>query len=137
MYQRDFLGCGWKFPLQIDPRTGHFAMSSYEENIQESVGIILRTYQGERVMRPEFGTQTADYTFAAANDSFQESLSYDLRRQLVLQEPRIQDISVSCEQDPGADGMLKVNIAYTVRSTNNRYNHVYPFYLKPGADGTI
>lgn len=44
--QRRFLGRGVKFPLQVDPRTGKFAMVSQEEDIQEAIGIILNTVQG-------------------------------------------------------------------------------------------
>ena len=32
-------------------------------------------------------------------------------------------------------GALVVEVDYTVRSTNNRYNHVYPFYLTEGSEG--
>lgn len=132
MYSKDFLGSGLKFPLQIDPKTGKLAMMEQEDNIRESIGIILRTYRGERVMRPDFGTNTPDYAFAPSNYSMKESIAYELGRQLVLQEPRIRDIQVRCEEPSGHSGALVVEVSYTVRSTNNRYNHVYPFYASQG-----
>ena len=124
MYSKDFLGSGLKFPLQIDPKTGKLALTSQEDNIRESIGIILSTYRGERVMRPDFGTNTPDYAFAPSNYSMKESISYELSRQLVLQEPRIRDIEVNCAEPSGHSGALVVEVSYTVRSTNNRYNHV-------------
>lgn len=130
MDNRDFLGRGLSFPLRLDPRTGRFAMSSHEQSIRESVGIILGTYRGERVMRSDFGANTADYAFAPSDSSLRESIAYDLQRQLVLQEPRIQDIEVSCEEPSNQTGALVVHVAYTVRSTNNRFNQVYPFYTR-------
>ncbi|MGN0662084.1 MAG: GPW/gp25 family protein [Faecalibacterium sp.] len=130
MDNRDFLGRGLSFPLRLDPRTGRFAVSSHEQSIRESVGIILGTYRGERVMRPEFGANTADYAFAPSDSSLQESIAYDLQRQLVLQEPRIRDIEVTCEEPSCQTGTLVVHVAYTVRSTNNRFNQVYPFYTQ-------
>lgn len=132
MYNRDFLGSGLKFPLQVDPKTGRLAMSSQEDNIRESVGVILRTYRGERVMRPEFGTNTPDYAFAPSNYSMKESIAYELSRQLVVQEPRIRDVEVACQEPDGHSGALVIQVGYTVRSTNNRYNHVYPFYVDHG-----
>ena len=135
MYGKDFLGAGWKFPLQVDPRTGRIAMSSQEDNIRESIGIILRTYRGERVMRPDFGTNTPDYAFAPSNYSLKESIAYELRQQLVVQEPRVQDIAVQCDEPSGHTGALVIQVSYTVRSTNNRYNYVYPFYVDQG-EGT-
>ena len=134
MYSKDFLGSGLKFPLQIDPKTGKLALTSQEDNIRESIGIILSTYRGERVMRPDFGTNTPDYAFAPSNYSMKESIAYELSRQLVLQEPRIRDIKVNCAEPSGHSGALVVEVSYTVRSTNNRYNHVYPFYLSQGEE---
>ena len=64
MGSKDFLGSGLKFPLQIDPRTGKLAMSSHEEDIKEAVRIIIHTSIGERVMRPEFGSNVAEYAFS-------------------------------------------------------------------------
>ena len=133
MNQKDFLGSGLRFPLQIDPATGKIAMAAFEEDIQEAVSILLRTYQGERVMRPGFGTTSADYLFGSVSQNEQENMVYRLKRELQLQEPRIQNIAVSCEAPD--NGTLILHISYTVRSTNNRYNMVYPFYTIEG--GTL
>ena len=132
MYQKDFLGSGWSFPLRVDPRTGHIAMAEGEESIRQSIGIILRTYRGERVMRSDFGSSTPDYAFAPANYALKESIAYELSRQVVLQEPRVRDVQVTCDEPSGQDGRLILQVSYTVRSTNNRYNHVYPFWMGQG-----
>ena len=46
MGSKEFLGSGLKFPLQVDPRTGKVALSHYEEDIAEAIGIIIHTSQG-------------------------------------------------------------------------------------------
>ena len=79
MNGKEFLGRGLKFPLQVDPRTGKFAMVSQEEDIQEAIGIILNTMQGERVMRPEFGSDVMDYVFKPSSSTTRESLSRAVR----------------------------------------------------------
>lgn len=56
-FAKDFLGTGWKFPVEVDEITGRIKMSSYEEDIQEAIGIILKTRKGERMMRPDFGCE--------------------------------------------------------------------------------
>ncbi len=48
---REFLGQGLAFPLQVNPR-GEVALASGERDIQQSIRIILETAPGERVMRP-------------------------------------------------------------------------------------
>ena len=135
MNGREFLGRGVKFPLQVDPRSGKLAMSSEEEDIREAIQIILNTVRGERVMRPDFGSNVMNYVFAPASSSTRESLAAHVRDTLTLQEPRIIDVQASCREIGGMAGGVLVEVSYTVRSTNNRYNHVYPFYATEGSEG--
>lgn len=135
MNGRAFLGRGVKFPLQIDPGTGRLAMVDQEEDIREAIGIILNTVQGERVMRPEFGSNVIDYVFAPASSSTRHSLAQEVREQLLYQEPRIVDLEVECGEMDRVSGTILIHVSYTVRSTNNRYNQVYPFYVTEGSEG--
>ncbi len=132
---RAFMGRGVRFPLQIDPKTGKLAMVSEEADIAEAIGIILNTAQGERVMRPEFGSNVQDYTFSGLTESERQSLAFDLEEQLGYLEPRISHIAVRCTDADGPEGTMLVEVSYCIRSTNNRYNHVYPFYKTEGAEG--
>lgn len=45
------------------------------------------------------------------------------------------DVEVACRELNRLTGAIVVEVSYTVRSTNNRYNHVYPFYLTEGSEG--
>ena len=135
MNGKEFLGRGLKFPLQVDPRTGKLAMVDQEEDIREAIGIILRTGKGERVMRPEFGADTMEYAFAPASSSMTNAVSHELRLILLEQEPRIQDVEIQCDQIDQHSGAVVIHVSYTVRSTINRYNHVYPFYQTEGSEG--
>lgn len=132
---KEFLGRGLKFPLQVDPRTGKLAMVSEEEDIREAIGIILRTSYGERVMRPTFGSNTMDYAFAPVSSHVKERIIADVRAALLDQERRITDLEVYCTEIDERNGMLVLQIAYTVINTNNRFNHVYPFYTTEGSRG--
>lgn len=135
MDEKAFLGRGLKFPLQVDPRTGKFAMVSHEEDIREAIGIILNTVQGERVMRPDFGSSIMDYVFAPSSSSNREQIAAEIRRQLLSQEPRVTDVEVTCRPADRQTAAIVIEVSYTVRATNNRYNHVYPFYLTEGPEG--
>ena len=135
MNGKEFMGRGLRFPLQIDPKTGKFAMVGEEEDIAEAIGIILHTVQGERVMRSDFGSNVLDYTFSSSSETDRQSLAYDLRDQLGYQEPRIEDIEVSCKDTDELEGAIIIEVSYRVRSTNNRYNRVYPFYKTEGSEG--
>ena len=128
MSEKAFLGTGMKFPPQIDPGTGRFALSSMEQSVRESVYLILMTSQGERWLEPGFGSQMNSYAFMDTSPTVMRMLSDQLRDLLLRQEPRIGDAEV--EVDPEAqDGCLVVSIRYTVTATNQEDNLVFPFYL--------
>lgn len=128
MNDRAFLGAGMKFPPQIDPGTGRFAVSAREQSVRESVYLILMTSRGERWLEPNFGSQMASYAFMDTSPTMLRMLSDDLRNLLLTQEPRISDVDV--EIDPETkNGCLLVSIRYTVAATNSQDNLVFPFYL--------
>lgn len=124
--KKEFLGRGWGFPVGVSRVTGRIKESAHEDSIAESIRIILGTSRGERVMRPEFGCGLKGYTFSEMNYTTISEIENDVKNALVMWEPRIIDVEVSCHND-GA--VLYVNISYVVRSTNNPFNMVYPFYL--------
>ncbi len=126
---KNFLGAGWKFPV----KTGgdrKIAMSRYEEDIKEAIRIILGTAKGERVMRPDFGCGIYDLVFAPINATTVATVESNVREGLLRWEPRIEVIKVEARDDRASEGKLLISIDYRVRITNNRFNLVYPFYLK-------
>lgn len=126
---KEFLGTGWKFPVNVD-RSGEIEMSSYEEDLKESIRIILGTSKGERVMRPDFGCGIYDFVFAVINTQTTGMIEASVREALVLWEPRIEIKMVTVTVDKAEEGKLLISVDYRVRSTNNEFNLVYPFYLK-------
>lgn len=128
---KSFMGRGLKFPVSVDPSTGRIAMSSAEDDISEAIKIILRTNLGERVMLPEFGTAAGDFIFSDSRAEQIAALEDSVREALERWEPRITDISVTTESG-GEKNALMISINYTVRTTNNQFNMVYPFYMMEG-----
>lgn len=127
-----FMGRGFQFPFGVDPATSRIAMSGAEDNIRESIRLILRTNIGERVMLPEFGTSAGDFLFSDSSAERISSLESSVREALEQWEPRISDVDVSAADHGGSRNMVELNIRYTVRMTNNRFNMVYPFYMMEG-----
>jgi phage baseplate assembly protein W len=107
-------------------------MSDYEQDVKEAIRIILGTSKGERVMRPDFGCGIHDYVFATINTSNLMLIENSVRDALTVWEYRIELISVKVLTDSAAGGKLLISIDYKIRTTNNRFNLVYPFYLKEG-----
>ena len=126
-----FLGTGWAFPIQVDGK-GWISMSQYEQDIKEAIWIILSTAKGERVMRPEFGCGIHDFVFTVINTSTITLIENSVEEALTVWEPRIELIGAAVSTEKVDEGKLIVSIDYRVRTTNNRFNLVYPFYLSEG-----
>jgi len=132
-----FLGTGWRYELldasnlgiRLDPATGEIAEASDEALIQQSIWLILSTAPGERVMRPDFGCGIHNLVFAVPGPSTLGEVAREVTRALTLWEPRIDLRRVEARQDLREPSRLLVEIEATVRSTNSRFNLVYPFYV--------
>jgi phage baseplate assembly protein W len=126
---KDFLGRGWSFPVAVDA-SGRIALSDYENDIREALRIILLTAKGERVMRPDFGAGLHDFVFESMSATTIGRVQAAVRDALIEWEPRVQVLEVNVEPERGEFGKLLIDIDYKVRATNNRFNLVFPFYLK-------
>jgi len=125
---RDFLGTGWRFPLRPD-ESGSLAYSSGEENVEQSLRILLLTRLGERVMRPAYGSEAPRLVFAAGSQQNLRLLEGSIRDAVRDFEPRVELEAVRAETVPEDDARVTVSIDYLVRRTNSRFNLVFPFYL--------
>ena len=131
---RDFLGVGWNWPVATD-KSDHIALSRFEENIRQSIILILRTTKGERQMRPELGCDIHTLVFAENNMTTAGLAAFYVEQALGRWEPRIELVSVDATPDPGVRNRLLVQIEYRVIATNTIFNLVYPFYLTEGVGG--
>lgn len=131
---KSFLGVGFKFPIQVDENTGRMKTVSYEDDIKEAIRIILSTRKGERIRNPEFGCGIYDYAFGTMDYTTLSRMQREVERALVLWEPRIEDVSVRLET-VADEGLIQIHIGYVVRTTNNPFNMVYPFYVNEGIGG--
>ena len=129
---RAFLGVGWGFPLAL-AAGGALASAVYEEDVRQSILIILGTRRGERLMRPDFGAGLEDFVFEPISVATREAIKKRVTDSLVDWEPRIDVTDVAVGSDAPALGRLLIDVRYRVRATNTHYNLVYPFYLQEGA----
>ena len=133
MQYGEFLGRGFAFPVAVDPVTGRMQTAEYEEDIRQAISLILMTRKGERVMRPEFGCGIHDFAFDTMDFGTISQMEDSVREALIFWEPRIRGIEVEIRPREAA-GELEIRISYVVRTTNNPYNLVYPFYLNEGIE---
>jgi uncharacterized protein len=129
---REYLGVGWKFPLQVTPG-GKIAQAKYEQRIEESIYLILSTASGERVMLPDFGCGIHDLVFGPNNAGTIAMVVQTVRKALVAYEPRIDVLNISADTAPEQPNLLLIRINYRIRANNVLGNLVYPFYISEGS----
>ncbi|KAF0236160.1 MAG: hypothetical protein FD181_2975 [Prolixibacteraceae bacterium] len=131
--ENTFLGRGWPFPPVFTRGDHGVQMVDEEEDIKQSLIILLSTMKGERVMQPEYGANMEDLLFEPLNVSFAKRMSGQVERAILFFEPRIKTDNITYTQD-NENGLVEIRIDYTIIATNNRRNIVYPYYLNEGTD---
>ena len=129
---KGFLGTGFSFPIEVDEATGRMKTVSLEEDIIQSIRIIIMTRKGERVMRPDFGCEIHEYAFDTMDYTTLVQMEHAVRQALIIWEPRITQVEVNIHSGQDQEGTLFIEVRYVVRSTNNPYNLVYPYYINEG-----
>lgn len=130
-YNNAFLGKGWAFPPQFNKSTGTVEMVRDEEDIRQSLHILLSTSLGERVMQPDYGCNLQDYIFESLNSTTIGYIKERVANSILYYEPRIvaEQITVTGEgSTDNLEGRFLVKITYSIPGTNSRFNYVYDFY---------
>jgi hypothetical protein len=125
-----FVGHGLAYPMRVSP-TGGIALVTNDEEIAESMRLILGTSPGERPMRPDFGCPIHDHVFAPADSATIGMIAFEVRNSLARWEPRIDVVDVVVSQDESQPTLLYIDITYAIRETNDPRNLVFPFYVIP------
>ena len=136
---KDFLGCGWSFPPAFRKDNNgsdcHAVMVVGREDIEQSLYILLSTSLGERVMIPQFGCNLSDYQFESISNTLIGFIKDMVSNAILYYEARIRMDDITITESDSWDaiqGHLRINIDYTIRATNSRYNYVYDFYTQDG-----
>lgn len=130
-----FLGTGWKFPPTFDKAAKRVRLVSAEEDICESLQILLSTSLGERVMQPTYGCNLDELLFEPLSPTVASNIKELVRTAILYHEPRIRLNHLELEQTSteAMSGLIKIIVDYTIISTNSRFSFVYPFYLQEGS----
>jgi hypothetical protein len=128
-----FLGTGWDFPPTFSKKSESVDMISGETDIRSSLHILLSTEIGERIMQPTYGCDLKRLLFEPLDISLKAYIRDLLKTAILYHEPRIRLEDILMESKP-EEGLIEITLKYLVRSTNSRYNYVYPFYITEGTN---
>lgn len=123
-----FLGTGWHFPPTFDKYSKTVKMVEGEADIIESLGILLSTTPGERVMLPSYGADMNRLMFEPLDVQLTTYMTDLIKTAIILHEPRIKTNEVILTAIPN-EGRIDITVDYVVLTTNTRYNNVFPYYM--------
>jgi hypothetical protein len=131
---RPFLGRGWSFPPQFNFSFAGVTMLEQEADIASSLEVLLTTLPGERVMLPEYGCDMHDLLFESLNTRMKTLMADQIESAILYHEPRVELETVELDDNLELEGVVLIDIIYRVKSTNSRFNFVFPYYKSEGTD---
>ena len=125
-----FLGTGWSFPPTFNQEIAAVELVSDAEDVRQSLEIILSTQPGERIMHPDFGCELNQFLFEEITQGLITGIKGIIADAILYHEPRVDLEAIDISESADQQGLLFISIDYLLRTTNSRFNLVYPFYLK-------
>ena len=125
-----FLGTGWSFPPSFGP--AGVQMTSNEADIDQSLRILFGTAPGERFLEPKYGIDMRELIFEPLSTTLRTLVIDRVRTAILIYEPRIKLLNLEIKNPDPNQGTLAILVEYEVRSTNSRFNLVFPFYDTDG-----
>lgn len=127
-----FLGQGWAFPPEFTSGGSDVAMVADIEDIKQSLEILFGTRLNERIMQEDYGCNLDEFMFEETSSETLNRLEYIIKEAILYHEVRIEMNNLQFNLDREREGLLLIQLDFTVPSSNSRYNMVYPFYLNEG-----
>ena len=134
MAAKSFLGTGWSFPPAFHENLCTLQMVSDEEDIAQSLYILLSTYPGERITNLQYGCDLRQMVHEPINSSTAATIRDIIELAVLKYEPRVDLDEIQIDNKQEQEGVLHIKLFYTIVKTNIRYNIVYPFYKIEGTD---
>jgi phage baseplate assembly protein W len=117
---------GLRFPLDCST-TGSFGLARGIDKLEQCIRLVLLTYPGERVMRPEFGSRLRDFVFEAATPVTKARIADEVEQAINTCELRVRVHRVEVVPDESADGLLHLTIHYQPRESGEMLAAVVDF----------
>lgn len=131
---RPFLGRGWSFPPAFNRDRAGVEMLEEEADIVSSLEVLLTTARGERIMLPQYGCNLEELVFESLDTRMKTLMADKVESAILYHEPRIELERVRLDDSRESEGVVLIEVMYRVKSTNSRFNFVFPYYKLEGTD---
>lgn len=130
----DFLGRGWSFPPEFSQSFAGVKMLEEDADVASSLEILLSTVPGERVMQPLYGCNMNELVFESLDTRIKTLMADKIESAILYHEPRVKLESIGLDDSLELEGVVRIEIVYRVKTTNSRFNFVFPYYKNEGTD---
>ena len=110
------------YPFHYD-HTGRTALTGFEEHVRDLIEQVLFTAPGERVNRPDFGSGALQLVFEPNSQELTTTTQYLV--QAALQQWLSDYIVVDAVEVESQDAILRIQVSYIIRRTQERYNILF------------
>jgi Bacteriophage baseplate protein W len=139
---RNFLGRGWSFPPEFTiaatptpaGKPAQVSMLEDDADVASSLQILLSTAPGERIMQPLYGCNLSELLFESLDTRLKALMVDKVESAILYFEPRVEVESVDLDDSFENEGVALIEVVYRVKTTNSRFNFVYPYYKREGTD---
>ena len=104
---------GWKFPIEVNKTTGRIMTVEDEDNVKQSIKIILQTEPYERKQLHSFGSSLNQFVFQGVSPILIRKVEEEVTRSLRRWEENIDNLNVKVERaQEGDNSTLMTSITY-------------------------
>jgi phage baseplate assembly protein W len=112
------LGQGLSFPPRVGA-DGRLARSAGEDNVRESIRVILMTEAGERLMREEFGCGLRQYLFEPNTKATRQRIQDSIVNAVTRWEPRVSLDAVTVDADDNDPRRVNIVVLFRLIATQS------------------
>ena len=85
-------------------------------------------------MLPQYGCNLEELLFESLDTRMKTLMADKVESAILYHEPRIDVESVRLDDNQQFEGVVQIEVIYRVRTSNSRFNFVFPFYKSEGTD---
>jgi len=97
--------------------TGALSMIEGDDSVRQAIVMLLTTAPGERLMRPDYGSQLHRLAFAPNDQTTAGLAIHYVRSALTRWEPRVEIVDLDAAADPYEPERLVISLLYRVRAS--------------------
>jgi hypothetical protein len=85
-------------------------------------------------MLPQYGCNLDELIFESLDTRMKTLMTDKIESAILYHEPRIELEKVTLDDSRELEGIILIEIIYRLKTTNSRFNFVFPFYKLEGTD---